>query len=197
MKAVSLSHTVCFLSAFYWMLVSGNISAAPELFESHDPLRGVTFYSAQVSTDRLEKMQTQLGVFSGKDLMTVGISVFVFDESDTVDEYLLWLRHDGPKRWFVANLDSPLAIVADDRVIKLTPLHVSRADKERETGPFVEKLEFSISPEQFQLLKNAKRVTLELLTGLGTVEKALTDKELELISRFNDSVYIRMKNKAS
>ena len=57
--------------------------------EMRDPLRGVTFYSLQISTDPMTALQTRGGLFAQSDLMTLGLSAFFFDESDTVDEYVL------------------------------------------------------------------------------------------------------------
>ena len=156
--------------------------------EFRDPLRGVTFYSMQVSTDSLTTLQMKGSGFSSSDRMTLGFSAFFFDESDTVDEYVLWLRHDGPRRWLAGDLQRPLTLDLDGAVTVHAPFHMLRPSSSTDSDLFVEKMEFALDPESFQSLLNADAVALELRTLLGTVEKRLSAAERGAIRSFHERV---------
>lgn len=151
--------------------------------EFRDPLRGVTFYSVQIKTDPMMELQHEGSQFSQSDQMTLGLSAFFFDESDTIDEYVLWLRHDGPRRWFTGSRLHPLDLIVDDVVSTPPPLHTLRSEEER-AGPFIEKLEFALTPGAFSELLGAETVTLHLNTLLGSLDKTLTADEMEVMQRF-------------
>lgn len=156
--------------------------------EFRDPLRGVTFYSVQISSDPLTELQGAGSQFGEEDKMTLGLSAFFFDESDVVDDYVLWLRHDGPRQWFTGNNPQPLRTVIDGEPMDFSPLHATKPGMALGAGPFVEKLEFEFLPPEFHALAKSDSVTLELTTLLGVVEKSLSNTELEAIRSFDRRV---------
>ena len=166
-------------------------SQAQAVTEMHDPLRGVTFYSVQISTDPTTALQTTGSLFGESDLMTLGLSAFFFDESGTIDEYVLWLRHDGPRSWFTSNLEFPLTLWLDGEKWQSAPLHVSRPAGSGESGPFIEKLEFVLETNDLKTLLAADSATIELVTAMGTVEKTLSASERSALRRFHDRVLTR------
>ncbi len=156
--------------------------------EFRDPLRGVTFYSMQVSTDSLTSIQMEGSGFSSSDRMTLGFSAFFFDESETVEEYVLWLRHDGPRRWVSGDIERPLTLDLDGDATTHAPFHLLRPSGTSDSDLFVEKMEFALDPESFQSLFEAEVVALELRTLLGSVEKTLSATELGAIRSFHERV---------
>ena len=159
--------------------------------EIRDPLRGVTLYSAQISSDPTTSLQAAGSVFSSSDRMTLGFSAFFFDESDAVDEYVMWLRHDGPRRWFASERERPLKLYIDDEELELALQHSTRPASEATSGPLVEKKEFVLTPDMFESLLTADEVSVELVTSLGVVVKELNDGEQAAISRFKEIVLRR------
>ena len=166
---------------------------AEAIIDLHDPLRGITFYSVQLSTDKLSALQIGPGRFSADDLMTMGISVLIFDETAEPEEYVLWLRHDGPARWLVDIRMSPIRISGDSEVLAPMPLHVLRQDAGKDAGPFVEKLEFSLTPAQFNALVESEEISVQLATLLGAVEKTLTATEKDSLLQFREDAIKRHK----
>lgn len=156
--------------------------------EVRDPLRGVTFFSTSVSTDSLIALQMRGSSFSSSDTMTLGFSAFLFDESETVDEYVLWLRHDGPRRWLAGDIKRPLTLYLDGVATDYAPFHLLRPRDNSNRDMFVEKLEFALNPKSFQALLTASEVTLELRTLLGAVKKTFSSAELELLRTFDARV---------
>lgn len=177
-----------YLSAALVAAMTYSTAHAQAYTEFRDPLRGVTFYSVQISTDPLLELQSEGSKFSDSDQMTVGLSAFFFDQSDAVDDYVLWLRHDGPRQWFVGVDPLPLTTVIDGKRKTFAPLHATRPQLASGSGPFVEKLEFEFLPADFQALARSDAVTLELNTLLGVVEKTLGVAELEAIRMFDRRV---------
>lgn len=166
-------------------------AVAEATIDLHDPLRGITFYSVQLSTDSLPELQVGPGRFSPDDLMTMGISVLIFDETADPEEYVLWLRHDGPARWLVDVRISPIRIMGDDQVLAPMPLHMLRQQRGKDSGPFVEKLEFALTPEQFDALLASDSFSIQLATLLGAVEKTLTDAERDTLEQFRKDAITR------
>lgn len=179
-RSLILVATVAILS-----ILATRPADAQAFTEFRDPLRGVTFYSVQIATDPLMSLQHEGGSFSSSDEMTLGLSAFFFDESDTIDDYVLWLRHDGPRRWFTGSRLLPLEIIIDDTTRTPPPLHTLGA-KADEIGPFVEKLEFTLHPGELEALFDADTVTLHLNTLLGSLDKTLSREEKEAMRRFRD-----------
>ena len=83
-------------------ILSSPQAAAQAATEFRDPARGVTFYSKQVSVEKIQNLQTKGGLFGDTDQVAIGVSAFFFDESEFVDDFVLWMRHDGPRRWIAA-----------------------------------------------------------------------------------------------
>ncbi len=182
-----LTNTVLFLIMALFPLLPLHAEAQPYT-EFRDPLRGVTFYSMQVSTDSLTSLQMEGSGFSSADRMTLGFSAFFFDESETVDEYVLWLRHDGPRRWVSGDVQRPLTLDLDGVATAHAPFHMLRPSGSSDSDLFVEKMEFALDPESFQSLLDAGAVALELRTLLGTVEKSLSATERGAIRSFHERV---------
>ncbi len=120
--------------------------------------------------------------------MTLGFSAFFFDESDAVDEYVLWLRHDGPRRWVSGDVQRPLTLDLDGDATTHAPFHMLRPSGTSDSDLFVEKMEFALDPQSFQSLLDADAVALELRTLLGTVEKRLSVAERDAIQGFHERV---------
>ena len=145
--------------------------------ELRDPLRGVTLYTLQISTDPMTEVQVQGGLFADNDLMTLGISALVFDDS-SVSEYVLWLRHDGPRRWFAGAASPPLTIKAGDLLIEPTPIHRSQRSVTKGRG-LVEKLEFRLSPGDLAEIVAASSVSVDLQTVLLAADDRLVQEHLD------------------
>jgi hypothetical protein len=167
------------------------------IVDLHDPLRGITFYSIQLSTDDLRDLEVGPGRFSDKDLMTMGVSALIFDENSQPNEYILWLRHDGPARWLVDVRMSPIRLVGDTETLAPLPLHILRQEQGKDSGPFVEKLEFALRPEEFDMLLQSESVVVQLSTLLGAIEKTLSDEELAAIRTFKADAIGRHKQSRS
>jgi len=181
------------ISLFRYFLLTLAIASQPEQVfaqttEVRDSLRGVTFYTTQISTDPKMALQIRGGLFSSSDVMTLGLSAFFFDESSSVDEYVIWLRHDGPRRWFVGDNPRPVEIHLDKRAISPAPFHHSRSVDPENTEPLIEKLEFALSPGELEEISRSDRVEVEVNTLLGTVVKVLSADEIRTISKFIDEV---------
>lgn len=181
---------LCWVLLVLIVIVPGHARAQAST-EFRDPLRGFTLYSVKISTDSLTKLRVGGGGFTSDDRMTLGFSAFFFDESDVVDDYVLWLRHDGPRRWLTGHNELPLRITLDSKISEPKPLHIVRPTDAPGSGQFIEKLEFILSSAQFEALLNAESVLLEVTTLLGLIEKQLSAAELEAIRRFNESVLAR------
>lgn len=152
--------------------------------EVRDEVRGATFYSAEISSDQKTSLQTRGGRFSSSDVMTLGLSAFFFDESETVDDYVIWMRHDGPRRWFVGSIERPVVIRFDGNVIQPEPLHRSALADESNDTPLIEKLEFTLLPADLNAISSSQQVVIEVTTLLGTVTKTLSAEEISAISEF-------------
>ena len=118
--------------------------------------------------------------------MTLGISALVFDDR-SVDHFVIWLRHDGPRRWFTGSGAPPLTIQAGDMQFRPLPIHRARA---LATGgePLTEKLEFALSTNDLAAITNADQVNVELNTVLGTVNKQLEAGTLTTLRRFRERI---------
>lgn len=130
-------------------------------------------------------LQARGGRFSSSDVVTLGLSAFFFDESEAVDDYLIWMRHDGPRRWFVGSIERPVTIRFDDNVIQPAPLHRSALAGESNDTPLIEKLEFTLRPSDLESISTVQQVVIEVTTLLGTVAKTLSAEEIGVISEFS------------
>ena len=156
--------------------------------EARDPLRGVTYFSVQVSTDQLVNIQLEGGRFSDSDEMTLGLSAFFFDELNAVTDFVMWLRHDGPRKWFTGYEPEPVTITIDKQDIELIPLHILRPQPSPHDGQFIEKIEVSLSPELFREMIESSSVTIGLRTFQGLVSKRLTDDEIQILNEFQNRI---------
>lgn len=153
--------------------------------ESRDDARGVTFVSVQFSSDEISDLQTLGGLFSGTDRVTLGVSGLVFDESPTAGEFILWLRHDGGKRWFVGPAAQPLTIRLDDQRLIQPSAQFQPTVSGGERSSLTERLEFVLSPQDFEAVLDAGKVAVVITTVLGTIEKQLTAEELATLVRLS------------
>ncbi|MBT8441900.1 MAG: hypothetical protein KJO76_05890, partial [Gammaproteobacteria bacterium] len=118
----------------------------------------------------------------------LGLSAFFFDESSSVDEYVMWMRHDGPRRWFVGENARPVEIHLDDLSLEPAPFHRSRTPEGSSAEPLIEKLEFALSPRELDAIIDSNSVEVEVNTLLGTVVKVLSADEIAAIGRFVEEV---------
>jgi hypothetical protein len=157
---------------------------AQMLTEIHDPLRGVTFHSVELNGESSQSEETPASVALRNHRMTIGLSAFMFDESTAIEEYILWLRHDGPGRWFSGTDGLPLRIEAAGKQVNAKPLHWYAPDAQANSGSFVEKVEFTLDVDQLNNMLNAESATLHLETLLGKVSYQLSESDFEAMRRF-------------
>lgn len=162
-------------------VLPGTSLHAEALTESRDPVRGVSFYSVQLESAPLWQIQTAGSRFSPDDAITVGLSAMVSDDNAQVMEYILWLRHDGPRSWLLGALDQPLTIQLEDRRLLPLPLHVARQTGDSVPEPYIEKLEFALPPRLVKILLDEPSVVLKLETALGEVQKPLEPHMIETL----------------
>ena len=171
---------------------AGSIHAATT--EVRDEIRGVTYYSSAISTDMKTTLQAPGGLFSSTDVVTIGRSAFFFDESSSVDEYVVWLRHDGPRRWFVGSDEKPMEIHFGDQSIEPKPSHQTNLPEPSREAVFIEKLQFAIDPLTFEAILQSDKVEIEVRTLLGTLLKAFTAEEVSALREFAAEVQERHAN---
>lgn len=173
-------------------ILSTAVNAQPYT-EVRDQARGATYLSVQISTDSLSEIQAEGGRFSNLDEMTLGLSALFFDEFSHVTDFVMWLRHDGPRRWLTGDKPEPVNITMDNQTVELIPMHMSRPQQPPHEGPFIEKLEFSLSPELFRKVISSSAVTIDLRTFQGLVSKRLTDREIQILNDFQKKVQQRQE----
>lgn len=173
------------LTGLLFTFASAALSQA--ITESRDESRGVSFVSVQFSSDEISDLQTLGGLFAGTDRVTLGVSGLVFDERPGAGEFLLWLRHEGGKRWFVGPASQPLTIRLDDeRLIQPSAqFQPTPAGTRSGRSGLTERLEFVLSPRDFGDILAANKVTVVITTVLGTIEKQLSAEELSTLGRLN------------
>ncbi|MEO1035434.1 MAG: hypothetical protein AAFX44_07740 [Pseudomonadota bacterium] len=178
-----------FLAALALIVVATPGALAESYVEIRDPLRGVTFYSVQLSTDTIRELSTSEDFFGDMDeQVTLGLSAFYFDESERIDEFVMWLRHDGGSRWFSGPEQTPMSLSIDDGFETLPQLHALPTKPRADGARLVEKLEFTVSPKVFAEMKRAERVVVELSTLMGAVSKSLTLDEIAYLQRFEQRI---------
>lgn len=116
---------------------------------------------------------------------------FIFDESDAVNECVLWLRHDGSRRCLAGGVQHPLTLNLDGTSTSYAAFHMLRPSGNADSDLFVEKMEFTLDSRSFQSLLNSDVVTLELTTLLGTAEKKLIAEQCDAIRSFDSRVRSR------
>ena len=187
----SMKRTVLSTIFLLGLVLAPSVVFANVYTEMRDTIRGVTYYSVEVSSNPLTEIQMKGGRFFDTDVMTLGFSALYFDEDAEVSEILMWLRHDGPRRWLVDDAEYKARVTADDQVLELVPLHVSRPDKPSSNGFFTEALEFSIAPEAFKQVSQSKEIVISFNTIQGTVSKTLTALETESLEAFLSRAQLR------
>lgn len=170
------------------LALPGMAAHAEAMTETRDPVRGVSFYSVQLESAPLWQFQTAGSRFSPDDGMTVGLSALVADDNAQVMEYILWLRHDGPRSWLLGAMDQPLTIQLEDRRLLPVPLHVARETHNSLREPYIEKLEFALDPRLVQILLDEPSVVLKLETALGEVQKPLKPHMIETLRKLTAKV---------
>lgn len=150
----------------------------------HDPLRGVTFHSVEVSNVPVNTLDVVEGSFAASDALAVGLSALVFDGASGVEEYVLWIRHEG-RRWLELDLEQPVTVEVDGDPLRLARL--------RAPEPFVgassrlfEKIEYGLAPADLKRLAGAADVRIRLASSSGVVEKRLREQELGIVRAFRD-----------
>jgi hypothetical protein len=181
-KFVALTLTAVFASSLF-----GTVSANPlPRTEIRDPVRGVSFNSIEISDRSVNSLNVIEGTFGDSDSLVVGMSALSFDESEGVDEYILWLRHEG-RSWLQFDVDQPVSFEVDGQEMPLEQL--------RSSQPFVgaasrmfEKIEFRIEAEDIDQLLLGNEFSITLSSNSGIVEKILDSEEIERIRAFRASV---------
>ena len=180
-KLIALSLTALFASSML------NVAAANSLprTEIRDPVRGVSFNSIEVSAQTINSLEVIEGTFGETDFLVVGMSALSFDESEGVDEFILWLRHEG-STWLRFDIDQPVSFEVDGQELALEQL--------RATQPFIgtssrmfEKVEFRLDEASFKQLVQGNEISITLRSDSGIVEKALTKEEIDRIREFRMS----------
>ncbi|MEM9529856.1 MAG: hypothetical protein AAGA23_02935 [Pseudomonadota bacterium] len=164
------------------LLIAGQVSAGA-LTEFHDPQRGLKFSSIQMPAVSLVALQEMDGKFVASDELVMGMSALVLDEAGTAEEFILWMKHEGPRRWFINPQAQPLSILLEDRRVTPTPRHIE-LNLENASQPFVDKLEFALSPELARILLSEKTISLRLETLMGTIKKDLTPEMITKLRNF-------------
>lgn len=168
------------------LLAGATAMAAVPRTEARDPVRGVSFHSVEIKNAAIRSLRVIEGDFSDADRLAVGLSALVFDGRDGVEEYILWLRHEG-RRWLDFSAGDPVSIEVAGEPLQIEPL--------RALQPFVgpssrlfEKIEFRLDPAILDRLTDGSDVRIRLRSGNGTVEAALSAQDIEEIRTFRASL---------
>jgi hypothetical protein len=153
--------------------------------EIRDPVRGVSFYSVEISEKKVNSLEVIEGSFGDTDSLVVGISALKFDGSDAVDEYIFWLRHEG-RLWHKFDVDQPAVFEIDGQKLSLEQLRASQPWVGASSRMF-EKVEFRLDEAAFDRLVLGDEITITLRSDNGLIEKTLTTRELERIRDFRAS----------
>jgi len=153
--------------------------------EIRDPVRGVSFYSVEISEKKVNSLEVIEGSFGDTDSLVVGISALKFDGSDAVDEYIFWLRHEG-RLWHQFDIDQPAVFEVDGQKLSLEQLRASQPWVGTSSRMF-EKVEFRLDEAAFDRLVLGDEITITLRSDNGLIEKTLTTRELERIRDFRAS----------
>ena len=164
-----------------------SVVTAQGVVEIRDPLRGVSYYSIELSNDPISELQFVDNYMAGNDEITTGISALYFDESKTVNEYILWFHHNGDRKWLSASFDNTLTVSTGDRYKEIDYLHITTSGGSDESG-FSEKVEFRLTAEEFLSILDSDNVSFELSTALGTVIKPLGQEEITALLKFDAKV---------
>lgn len=154
--------------------------------EVHDAVRGVTFYSVQLSEEAVDEWELISGEFAETDRVRLGLSALVLDEVESVEEYIFWVRHEG-RRWLsFFDVEDSVTFVTDGQRVELEPLR--RPQPFVQIGALVEKLEFKLGADDLRALLENRNATLTVKTATGVIEKELNLEELTSMALLRDRV---------
>lgn len=177
-KYLSLSLTALFASS---MLGAASANSLPRT-EVRDPVRGVSFNSIEVSQQPINSLEVIEGTFGDTDSLVVGMSALRFDESEGVDEYILWLRHEG-RTWLRFDIDQPVSFEVDGQKLALEQMRASQPFVGSSNRMF-EKVEFRVNRAAYEQLVRGDEISITLRSDSGIVEKTLTKEEIDRIRLF-------------
>jgi hypothetical protein len=181
-KFVVLTLTAVFATSLF-----GVVSANPlPRTEIRDPVRGVSFNSIEISEKSVNSLDVIEGTFGDSDSLVVGMSALSFDESEGVDEYILWLRHEG-RSWLQFDTDQPVSFKVDGQEMPLEQLRASQPFVGRASRMF-EKVEFRLDDAAMDRLVQGDEIKITLRSDSGVVEKTLDSEEIERIRAFRASL---------
>ena len=152
--------------------------------ELRDPVRGVSFHSVELSEMPINALEVIEGSFPDSDQLAIGLSAMHLDGRDAIDEYVLWIRHQG-RRWLDFAVEDPVVFTIDNQPLALSQLRASQPFV-GETGRLFEKIEFSLSDEQLSRILSGDITVITLSSDNGTVQKRLNAQELVYLREFRD-----------
>lgn len=163
-------------------------SQGQPLTEIRDPIRGITFYSKELSVVPAASLKLDKASTIEPGQLALGISAFYYDTSELAGEYLMWLRHDGSTPWFNEAPSEPLLLSIEEINLDLKSMHTTSlaADGEHE---YMETATFSLTTLEFLQLLSANSITLNLQSSRANVSKKISAEEHELIADFAESAY--------
>jgi hypothetical protein len=180
-KLIALTVTALFATSIF-----GVVSANPlPRTEIRDPVRGVSFYSIEISEKKVNSLEVIEGSFGDTDSLVVGISALKLDGSEAVDEYIFWLRHEG-RLWHQFDIDQPAVFEVDGQKLNLEQLRASQPWVGASSRMF-EKVEFRLDQAAFDRLVLGNEITITLRSENGLIEKTLTIREIERLREFRAS----------
>lgn len=177
-KYLSMAFTALFATS---ILGAASANSLPRT-EVRDPVRGVSFNSIEVSQQTINSLEVIEGTFGDTDSLVVGMSALSFDESEGVDEYILWLRHEG-RTWLRFDVDQPVSFKVDGQRLALEQIRASQPFVGSSNRMF-EKVEFRVNEAAFEQLLKGDEISITLRSDSGTVEKTLTKEEIDRIRLF-------------
>ena len=147
---------------------------------------GVTLHSIELDDALLNSLDVLDGSFSDTDRLVIGVSAIVFDVGGAVDEFILWMRHEG-RCWLDIDMADGVVLAIDDRVVPLTELLASQPFI-GESGELNEKVEFSIADSDLEAMIDSSEVSIELRSDNGIVRKRLSESELNSLAVFRQLI---------
>jgi hypothetical protein len=172
------------LGAVY--LACSQTASAQLRTELRDPVRGVSFHSVELSEMPINTLEVIEGSFPDSDQLAIGLSAMHLDGRGSIDEYVLWIRHQG-RRWLDFDMADPVVFTVDNQPLALTQLRASQPFV-GETGRLFEKIEFNLSDEQLSRILTGGSTVITLTSDNGTVQKRLTAQELRYLEEFRDGL---------
>ncbi len=184
---INMKNSMTLTTTILTTILFSSVASAQGVIEIRDPLRGVSYYSVEVSSDPLNELHFIDDRFPQDDSLTIGISALFFDESKTVDEYIVWFHHDGERKWFSTTHNNDLTVHVGETDKIFDYLHLTTSGT-NEGVIFSEKIEFKLTAEEFLSILDADSVGFELSTALGRITKNLNQDELTALLKFDAKV---------